>query len=128
MSVHEIRGEVNPAWAAAISETTPIIVRLLTVLREVLDYARAPATALEALARTDGQRYELDALSDLVFEIHQLSDWDHGVLEVDGDWYAAWTGDAAAIARITARADAAVGGIRPATQHSPDVDGNTSSG
>jgi hypothetical protein len=113
MSVHEIQGEVNPAWAAAIGETTPIIVRLLTVLRDVLDYARAPATALEALARTDGQRYELDALSDLVFEIHQLTDWDHGVIGVDGDWYSAWTGDTDAIARIVARADAAVGSGRP---------------
>src|SRR4051794_29322204 len=109
MSVHEIRSEVNPAWSAAIAETTPIIVRLLTVLRDVLDYARAPAMALEALARTDRERYELDALSDLVFQIHQLTDWDHGVIEVGGDWYAAWTGDAAAIARIVARADAAVG-------------------
>ena len=109
MSVHEIRGDVNPAWAAAIAETTPIIVRLLTVLRDVLAYARAPVTALEALAKTDGQRYELDALSDLVFEIHQLTDWDHGVIEVDGDWYAAWTGDADAIARIIDRANAAVG-------------------
>ncbi len=109
MSVHEIRAEVNPAWSAAIAETTPIIVRLLGVLRDVLDYARAPATALEALAHTDGQRYELEALSDLVYEIHQLTDWDHGVIGVDGDWYAAWTGDAAAIARIVARADAAVG-------------------
>ena len=79
------------------------------MLREVLAYARAPVTALEALAKTDGQRYELDALSDLVFEIHQLTDWDHGVIEVDGDWYAAWTGDADAIARIIDRANAAVG-------------------
>jgi hypothetical protein len=109
MSVHEIQGEVNPAWAAAIAETTPIIVRLLTVLRDVLAYARAPVTALEALAKTDGQRYELDALSDLVFEIHQLTDWDHGVIEVDRDWYAAWTGDSDAIARIIDRANAAVG-------------------
>ena len=125
MSVHEIRSDVNPAWAAAIAETTPILVRLLTVLRDVLDYARAPVTAVEALARTDGQRYEVDALSDLVFEIHQLTDWDHGVIGVDGDWYAAWTGDADAIARIVARADAAVGVGRAPTE--PPEPGPTAS-
>jgi hypothetical protein len=134
MSMHEIRSErrrfrapspadqasdvsraVNPAWAEVVAEVTPVIARLANVLRDALTLARPPVTALEALAKTDAQRVELNALADLLFEINQLTDWDHGVIDADGDWYAAWSGDADAIARIAGAADAVILAPEPDT-------------